>query len=84
MLEPDSLIRGASPVSEGTTPRRFTLKIGFQEFQLPVILASHFVANAISGSKTGSENGMIYAADSRTELGFVGKKQKSPVESIGL
>ena len=31
---------------------------------------------AISGPKTGSENGMIYATDSRFELRFVGAKAK--------
>ena len=39
---------------------------------------------AISGPKTGSPNGMIYDADSSFELRFVGKKQKSPMEFIGL
>ena len=33
---------------------------------------------AISGSKTGSENGMIYDADSSFELRFVGEKRKKP------
>ena len=37
----------------------------------------------ISGPKTCSENGMIYDVDSRFELRFVGKKEKSPMEFIG-
>jgi len=32
----------------------------------------------ISGSKTGSENGMIYDTDSRFELRNVGVKAKKP------
>ena len=38
---------------------------------------------AISGHETGSQNGMINDADSRIELGFVGKNEKSPMEFIG-
>ena len=35
------------PLSQGTIPRRFTLKIGFQVFQLSAILASHFAAKLL-------------------------------------
>jgi len=36
-----------NPLCQGTTPRRFTLKFAFQEFQLSAILASHFVAKLL-------------------------------------
>ena len=36
-----------NPLCQGTTPRRFTLKLAFQEFQLSAILASLFVAKLL-------------------------------------
>ena len=43
-----------NPLCQGTTPRRFTLKLAFQEFQLSAILASLFVAKLLfEGQEAG-------------------------------
>ncbi len=64
-------------LSKGTTPRRFTLKIGFQEFQLFAILASHFVAKLLFWGLEAGPKGVWYMPPiAGSELRFVWVKAK--------
>jgi len=45
-----------NPLCQGTTPRRFTLKIGFQVFQLSAIQVALFLAKLLfEGQESGAK-----------------------------